>query len=238
MTSTRMSSRLAQFFAGGYLPPLIAAHHDMFAFAVAHLDDPDEAVAKVADEELDRLQLSGLGELLQTRQMRLESLGDSLGATLPEAPDDADACVGWLAAVDAALMQASANDQADAMALTLGRHAGEIVRLIYRQAYLVRYQLVADHPSLAAPWAGITAELPVRLQHLLAAAAFAGLPTTLRELGQPFATVVNDVLVFPRRQDDKLYLVLLGRNLQNEMYSLLDQIEATEENLKARQERG
>ncbi|MBC7545607.1 MAG: hypothetical protein H7338_23000 [Candidatus Sericytochromatia bacterium] len=229
-----MSSRLALFFAAGYLPPLIAAHHDMQAFAVDHVDDADPEMARIADEEIDRLQLSGLLELMQQRLLRLERIGDALGVTIPGEPDDAEGCIAWQRQIEGILQELGATDQADAMAYTLGLHIGEVIRLINRQAYLVRYQLVADPPILANQWVSIARELPVRLQHLLTAAAFAGLPPILRELGQPYAKVVNDVVVFPRRHDDKLYLVLLGRNLQNEMYSLLDQIDATEEKLKHR----
>jgi hypothetical protein len=228
-----MSSRLALFFAAGYLPPLVTAHHEMLAFAAEHADDSDPAIARVADEELERLAHSGLAEVMQQRLYRLDTLADSLGFSLPPAPDDPVAALDWQRVIDATMRQLSATDQADAMAYTLGSHAGEIVRLINRQAALVRYQIAGDVPAIAGHWAGLSAELPVRLQQLLAAANAAGLPGTLRELGQPFATVVNNVMVFPRRPDDKLYLVLLGRNLQNEMYSLLDQIEATEEKLRA-----
>ena len=229
-----MSSRLALFFAAGYLPPLVAAHHDMQAFAVDHVDDADLEIARIADEELDRLRLSGLAEIMAQRLFRLDSIGDALGGAVPGEPDDAEGCIGWQQEIEAVMRGLSATDQADAMAYTLGLHVGETIRLINRQAYLVRYQLVGDPPILAEQWGRICAELPVRLQHLLATAAFAGLPPILRDLGQPFAKVVNDVMVFPRRHDDKLYLVLLGRNLQNETYSLMDQVDATEEKLKAR----
>jgi hypothetical protein len=228
-----MSSRLALFFAAGYQPPLVTAHHEMLAFAAEHSDDADPAVARVADDELARLQNSGLTDVVQQRLYRLDTIADTLGITMPAAPDDPVAAQDWQRAIDGTMRQLSATDQADAMAYTLGNHAGEIVRLINRQAALIRFEIAGDVPAVASHWTGIAAELPVRLQHLLAAAGFAGLPGTLRELGQPFATVVNDVMVFPRRADDKLYLVLLGRNLQNEMYSLLDQIEATEEKLRA-----
>lgn len=228
-----MSSRLALVFAAGYLPPLVTAHHEMLAFAAEHAEDTDLAISRVADEELDRLHYSGLSDLVQQRLLRIDAIADALGVTLPPPPDDPVAAQDWQRAIDISMNLLSATDQADAMAYNLGSHAGEIVRLINRQASLVRYQIAGDSPAIAALWTGIAAELPVRLQQMLMAAAFAGLPGTLRELGHPFATVVNDVMIFPRRPEDKLYLVLLGRNLQNEMYSLLDQIEATEEKLKA-----
>jgi hypothetical protein len=228
-----MSSRLALFFAAGYLPPLVTAHHEMLAFAAEHAEEADLAISRVADEELDRLQYSGLAEVMQQRLLRIDTIADTLGVALPPPPEDPVAAQDWQRAIDISMHLLSATDQADAMAYNLGSHAGEIVRLINRQASLVRYQIAGDTPTLAALWTGIAAELPVRLQQMLMAASFGGLPAILRDLGHPFATVVNDVMIFQRRPDDKLYLVLLGRNLQNEMYSLIDQIEATEEKLKA-----
>jgi hypothetical protein len=228
-----MSSRLAQVFAAGYLPPLVTAHHELLAFAAEHSESVEMPIARVADDELDRLQYSGLTEVRLQRLQRLDSIADALGLTLPPPPDDPVEAQDWQRAIDMGMRHQCAGDQADAMAYTLGSQAGEIVRLINRLASLIRYQIAGDAPSLAATWTGISAELPVRLLQMLSSTSFAGLPQTLRDLGQPFATVINDVMVFPRRPDDKLYLVLLGRNLQNEMYSLIDQIEATEERLRA-----
>ena len=68
-----MSSRLAQVFAAGYLPPLVTAHHELLAFAAEHSESVEMPIARVADDELDRLQHSGLTEVRLQRLQRLNS---------------------------------------------------------------------------------------------------------------------------------------------------------------------
>lgn len=223
---------VATYFAIGYVPMLAAKQFQMLAFASQFLDHPDEALRTVANGEFDRLVECGQAALSEQQLLRTISLADGLGIDLPPAPEDPNGFAPWLQAVQDGVRQ-TLETTADRPMLTMiheaGHHAGSIIQTASQLAYVIRFLIANYSPALEARWDGFSAQLQQTIPLLQRATAHPGLPQAVGDLGMPFSNVVGDLMLFPKRCEDKPYLVLLGRNLQNEVYNLLDLIEATDE---------